>query len=89
MAAATPQQQQQQANNQEQLRKRLNKYETTQVIGMRAEQLANCAPPMIDVTDPSESVYSIAERELEAGRLPFIVVRRMPDGKPERIRIWR
>ncbi len=80
---------------QEQLARRLTKYERTQVIGMRAEQLARGAQPFVDVTaaDATSGVggasvyYDIAERELEAHRLPFIVVRKMPDGKSERLRI--
>ena len=38
-------------------------------------------------TSPSDVFYEIAERELDARRLPFIVVRTLPDGKTERIRI--
>ena len=76
--------------------KRLTKYERTQVIGMRAEQLARGAQAFVDVTSAAASAatlggasvyYEIAERELEAHRLPFVVVRKMPDGKTERIRI--
>lgn len=71
--------------------KRLTKYERTQVIGMRAEQLARGAQAFVDapaaVAASSDVFYEIAERELDARRLPFIVVRTMPDGKTERIRI--
>jgi DNA-directed RNA polymerase subunit K len=80
---------------QEQLARRLTKYERTQVVGMRAEQLARGAQPFVDVSvanntapDGGASVYyDIAERELEAHRLPFVVVRKLPDGKTERLRI--
>ncbi len=72
--------------------RRLTKYERTQVVGMRAEQLARGAQAFVDVPeakpgDAAVNVYDIAERELEARRLPFIVVRKLPDGKTERIRI--
>lgn len=74
--------------------KRLTKYERIKVIGMRAEQLARGAQPLVDpLTTPDgskatyESPCEMAERELEAKRTPFVVVRRMPDGKPEYLRL--
>lgn len=79
---------------QEQLARRLTKYERTQVVGMRAEQLARGAQPFVDVSGTAAATaggssvyYEIAERELEAHRLPFIVVRKLPDGKTERLRV--
>lgn len=74
----------------------LTRYERTQVIGIRAEQLARGAQPFVEVAPPSldgdddgeqVSMYSIAERELAAGRLPFIIVRHMPDGSTQHIRL--
>ncbi len=71
---------------------RLTKYERTQVVGMRSEQLARGAQPFVDVPLPSPGrpwidVCDIAQRELDAHLLPFIVVRHLPDGKTEQLRI--
>jgi len=74
----------------------LTRYERTQVIGIRAEQLARGALAFVDTPVPSAdshappvSMYDIAERELAAGKLPFIVVRHMPDGSKQHLRLSR
>lgn len=68
----------------------LTKYERTKIIGIRAEQLARGAQPFVEPAvldggsfDPCE----LAERELRARVLPFVVVRRMPDGRRETLRL--
>jgi len=66
--------------------RRLTKYERIQVIGMRAEQLARGAQSFVDATDGADP-YELAERELNARRLPFVVVRSQPDGKPEYLKL--
>jgi DNA-directed RNA polymerase subunit K/omega len=70
---------------------RLTKYERCALVGLRAEQLARGAQPFVDVPpaepgQPSLGPCEIAERELDARRLPMIVVRHMPDGKRELMR---
>jgi DNA-directed RNA polymerase subunit K/omega len=78
-------QEQEQEQEQEQVYT-LTKYERTHVIGIRAEQLARGAQAFVDLPPPvhgmsANSVYfSIAERELDEHRLPFLIVRKMPDG---------
>lgn len=65
----------------------MTKYEHAKVIGIRAEQIARGAQQF--VTDDPGSVFDpidIASRELQAGVLPFIVVRKLPDGTEEK---WR
>jgi DNA-directed RNA polymerase subunit K/omega len=64
----------------------LTKYERAKVIGVRIEQLAHNATPFVDIDPAAFDVLEIAERELRTGRLPFVVVRRMPDGSQE---LWR
>ena len=68
-------------------------YEYTNVIGTRAEQLARGAQPFVNVQFPSEAedvnMYEIAERELAAGKLPFVVVRKMPNGTHQYIKLSR
>jgi len=75
----------------------LTLYEKTKVIGLRASQLAQGAPPFIDIPDGRgdkskgeasylTNVYDIAVAELEAKRLPFILKRPLPNGEFE---YWR
>jgi DNA-directed RNA polymerase subunit K/omega len=66
----------------------LTKYERTKIIGLRAEQLVRDAQPFVEIEagrrfDP----YEVAERELMGRRLPFVIVRHMPDGKVEQVRL--
>jgi DNA-directed RNA polymerase subunit K/omega len=85
MARATKQQQQQQQQMQQQPIT-LTKYERTHVIGVRAEQLARGAQAFVDMPPAvrgasANAVYlAVAERELEEHKLPFKIVRKMPDG---------
>lgn len=68
----------------------LTKYERTKIIGMRAEQLARGAEPFVPPVAPDGGRFDaceLAERELEARVLPFIIVRRMPDGRTEHVRL--
>lgn len=64
----------------------LNKYESTRIIGFRANQLSQGAQPFIPVPDHVSDVREIARLELAAKRLPFIIKRPMPDGSYE---YWR
>lgn len=66
----------------------LTKYERTKIVGIRAEQLARGAQPMIDIErDSTFDPYAVAEQELLSRRLPFVVVRTMPDGRNEHVRL--
>ena len=59
---------------------RLTKYELAALIGFRAQQIAEGAPPFVDVgglTDPS----AIAVKELDEGVLPFTIERPLPSSK--------
>lgn len=69
----------------------MTKYEHAKIIGIRAEQLARGAQPFVN--EGADETYkerfdpiAIAHRELAAGVLPFIVVRKLPDGSHEK---WR
>lgn len=64
----------------------LNKYERTKVLGMRMEQLARNAPVRITIAEDTASLsdpYDIALAELKAKRLPFWIVRTLPNGQKE------
>lgn len=65
---------------------KLTRYERIQVIGMRAEQLARGAQAFVDAAG-TVGPYELAEKELDSERLPMIVVRNMPDGKPQYLRL--
>ena len=56
---------------------KLSKYERTLIIGLRAQQLALMAHPLIDIPKNIDSVAKIAEMELEKRKLPFIIKRKL------------
>lgn len=53
--------------------------EEAKIIGLRAQQLANGALPLVDTTGMT-SVIKIAKKELKEGVNPFIIRRTFPDG---------
>lgn len=65
----------------------LSKYEKTKIIGMRMEQLARSSAPYIkiDNTEPFDP-HKIATQELIERKLPFMIARKLPNGKCE---YWR
>ena len=64
----------------------LSVYEKTKILGFRANQLAQGAPPYIERPEHVTSVFEIAKLELEQRRLPYIIKRPMPNGTFE---YWR
>jgi DNA-directed RNA polymerase I, II, and III subunit RPABC2 len=64
----------------------LTKYEKARILGLRAKQLNSNIKPMIPVPDYIIDSYRIAELELEAKAIPFIIKRPLPDGRNE---YWR
>ena len=61
----------------------LTKYEKTKIIGVRAKQINNGADTFIKVPDNIIDGQIIAEMELAAKVLPFIIARPFPNGKKE------
>lgn len=64
----------------------MTKYELNQVIGLRTMHLARGAMPFVETSGEVErnmSLRAIALRELKEKKLPYIVKRPMPNGKPE------
>lgn len=61
----------------------LTKFERTRILGLRAKQINNGDEPLIKIADNIIQGYIIAEMELEAKVLPFIVSRPLPNGKKE------
>jgi len=64
----------------------ITKYERARVLGTRALQLSNGAPPMVKV-DGLTDVMKIAEKELREYKMPIIVRRKYPDGSYIDIRV--
>jgi DNA-directed RNA polymerase subunit K/omega len=61
----------------------LTKYERTRVLGERAKQINNGAKPYVDVLSSIIDGYIIAEEELYAKKIPFIIQRPLPNGSKE------
>ena len=61
----------------------LTKYERTRVLGERAKQINNGAKPYVDVLTSVIDGYIIAEEELNAKKIPFIIQRPLPNGSKE------
>lgn len=65
----------------------LSKYEKVKIIGIRAEQLQRGASPYIAIDESKPfDARQIAKMELHAHKIPFMISRKMPDG---RVEYWR
>ena len=65
----------------------LNKYEKAKMIGIRAQQLADGAIPLIKVPSYIKNTVEIAEIELKERKIPLIVRRILSDNMYEDWRI--
>ena len=64
----------------------MTKYEFNQIIGLRTIHLARGAVPFVQTDATVErnmNLRAIAIQELKENKLPYIVKRPMPSGKPE------
>lgn len=61
----------------------LTKYERTKILGIRAKQLNAGATPFVDIPEKVIDGYTIAELELKAKKIPFIIRRPLPCGASE------
>lgn len=57
----------------------MTKYERARILGLRALQISNNAPLMVE-HDKETDPLKIATKELIAGKVPFIIRRRLPNG---------
>jgi DNA-directed RNA polymerase I, II, and III subunit RPABC2 len=57
----------------------MTKYERARILGLRALQISNNAPLMVE-HDKETDPLKIATKELVAGKVPFIIRRRLPNG---------
>lgn len=78
----------------------ITKYEKARVLGWRSQQIKSGAAPMLreDEKDANNNLifkdgkyprepYDIAQKELEHGRCPVIIGRRMPNGEKILVRV--
>jgi DNA-directed RNA polymerase I, II, and III subunit RPABC2 len=64
-----------------------SKYEYTCLLGTRAQQLAEGARPLVSTdglnTSDPQFIWKLAKKEILEQKLPFIIHRRLPNGKSE------
>ena len=64
-----------------------SKYEYTVLLGMRAQQLAEGARPLVELDGLVQSsptfVWDLAKKEILEQKLPYIIHRRLPNGISE------
>lgn len=65
----------------------LTKYEKARVLGARALQISRNAPVMIDLEPGEWDPLEIAEKELLAKKIPFIIRRYLPNNTYEDWRV--
>ena len=64
----------------------LTKYEKARVLGLRITQLNKGAKPLVEYNSTIIDNHIIAELELRKKKIPFIVMRPLPNGSKE---YWR
>tara|TARA_B100000767_G_scaffold104176_1_gene99963 strand:- start:3051 stop:3413 length:363 start_codon:yes stop_codon:yes gene_type:complete len=65
---------------------KMNKYQYTSILGMRATQIEYGAEPRINITDDMKSALEVAEEELRQRKTPFIVVNKINNSH---IDLWK
>lgn len=66
----------------------MTRFERAQVVGVRAEQLSQGAPPQVPVQGPGDGAVAVARREMDAGKLPPMSLgRHLPDGGAVRVAV--
>jgi DNA-directed RNA polymerase subunit K/omega len=64
----------------------MTRYERAAIVGMRMEQLQRGATPLVEVPDRQRTtIRAIALKELDERVLPFMVMRKQPNGQKE---VW-
>lgn len=63
------------------------KYEFTTLLATRAQQLAEGAKPLVSLeglkTSDPMFIWTVARREIEQRKLPFVIRRQLPNGQSE------
>ena len=61
----------------------ITKYEKTRILGERAKQIDAGAEVLVPVEEELIDGYLIAKKEYDAGKIPFIIKRPLPNGSVE------
>jgi DNA-directed RNA polymerase I, II, and III subunit RPABC2 len=61
----------------------LSKYEKAKILGLRVSQLNKGAEPYVTIKHSILDNILIAEKELKEKKIPFIIMRPIPNGKAE------
>ena len=61
----------------------MTKYEKTRILGLRLTQLNKGAKPFVETKNKIIDNNIIAQKELKEKKLPFIIMRPLPNGKRE------
>ena len=61
----------------------LSRYERARIIGERSKQLQNNSKPFIDLEPNEIDSYTIAMKEFQLKKIPFIIKRPLPNGACE------
>ena len=68
-------------------REYFTKYEYVTLVATRAQQIADGAKPLVDLTGLKTSdplfVWNVAKKEIAQRKLPFLIRRQMPNGTAE------
>ena len=65
---------------------KMNKYQYTSVLGIRATQIALGSQPKIEITDDMKSAEQVAEEELRQRKTPFFIAKEI---NKQHIDLWR
>ena len=65
---------------------KMTKYQYTNVLGIRATQIAHGAPAKIEITSDMKSAEQVAEEELRQRKTPFFVAREINN---KHVDLWR
>jgi len=61
----------------------LSKFEKCKILGIRTEQIASGAVPLIELDNTETSEYEIAIKELNSKKTPFMIRRYLPNNEYE------
>ena len=64
----------------------ITKFERAKILSIRSQALEKGAIPFVPIDDPNEDPYSIAKREYDIRKIPYFIVRVLPDQDKE---YWR
>lgn len=64
----------------------ITRFELTRIVSARALQLSYGAPALVKATK-DKTHFDIAKKEIEDGAIPFVVLRKLPNGETLRVNL--